>query len=109
MIEQVLLNLLKNAVEAMQATAPKDREVVLSARANGDGTVAVTVADRGCGIAAETADQLFTPFYTTKDEGMGMGLNICRSIIELHEGRLTVEPNPGGGSLFRFTLPIGEL
>jgi PAS domain S-box-containing protein len=109
MIEQVLLNLLKNAIEAMQATAPKDRVVVLSARAEGDGTVAVTVADRGCGIAPDAAGQLFSPFYTTKQEGMGMGLNICRSIIELHEGRLTVESNSGSGSVFRFTLPIGEL
>ena len=109
MIEQVLLNLLKNAIEAMQATAPKDRAVILSAHTDGDGTIVVAVADRGCGIAADTAEQLFAPFYTTKQEGMGMGLNICRSIIELHEGHLTVEPNPGGGSVFRFTLPIGEL
>ena len=109
MIEQVLLNLLKNAIEAMQATPAQDRVVLLRAHAEGERTVAVTVADRGCGIASDTAEQLFTPFYTTKQEGMGMGLNICRSIIELHEGHLTVAPNPAGGSVFRFTLPVGEL
>jgi len=108
MIEQVLLNLLKNAIEAMPATPAQDRVVAVRARADGDGAVAVEVADRGCGIPSDAAEQLFAPFYTTKQEGMGMGLNICRSIVELHEGRLTVAPNPGGGSVFRFTLPRGE-
>ncbi|MDO8933937.1 MAG: PAS domain S-box protein, partial [Rhodocyclaceae bacterium] len=109
MIEQVLLNLLKNAIEAMQATAPKDRVVEVRAHTAGDGSIVVAVADRGCGIVFDSAEQLFAPFYTTKPEGMGMGLNICRSIVELHEGHLTVEPNSGGGSVFRFTLPAGEL
>ena len=63
------------------------------------------IADRGAGIDSAIADKLFAPFFTTKDEGMGMGLNICRSVVEFHGGRLWVEPNPEGGSIFSFTLP----
>jgi two-component system sensor histidine kinase DctS len=104
LIEQVVLNLVKNAIEAMRAEGARG-EVVVSARENGDGAVEVAVADRGPGIPAGDADQLFTPFFTTKPEGMGMGLGICRSIVEYHDGRLWAGPNPGGGSVFRFTLP----
>ena len=68
----------------------------------------VSVADRGCGIPAAVAERLFSPFFTTKVEGMGMGLNICRSIMELHKGRLWYEANPDGGTIFRFSLPKGE-
>ncbi|MBT9497557.1 MAG: PAS domain-containing sensor histidine kinase, partial [Zoogloea sp.] len=63
-------------------------------------------ADRGKGIPPEVAEKLFAPFFTTKEEGMGMGLNICRSIAELHRGRLTFEANPGGGTIFHFSLPV---
>ena len=80
----------------------------LAARLDGGGMVEVAVADRGCGLSEEQVERLFTPFFTTKAEGMGMGLNICRSIIEYHDGRLWVQPNPGGGSVFRFTLPVGN-
>jgi hypothetical protein len=68
--------------------------------------VEVTVADRGHGIGEADLERLFKPFFTTKAEGMGMGLNICRSIIEFHSGRLWVEPNPAGGTIFHFTLPM---
>jgi len=105
MIEQVVLNLVKNGIEAMQQTPPGERTLGLDARLGGDGMVEAAVSDRGCGLNDEQIERLFTPFFTTKPEGMGMGLNICRSIVEYHDGRLWVEPNPGGGSVFRFTLP----
>ncbi len=108
MIEQVVLNLVKNGIDSMQLTAAEQRELTLSARANGGRTVEVAVADRGHGISAEQADRLFAPFYTTKPEGMGMGLNICRSIVEFHDGRLWAQPNAGGGSVFYFTLPVED-
>jgi signal transduction histidine kinase len=107
MIEQVVLNLVKNGIEAMQQTPPGERALSLTARLDGEGMVEVAVADRGCGLTDEQIERLFTPFFTTKAEGMGMGLNICRSIVEYHDGRLWVQPNPGGGSVFRFTLPLG--
>jgi signal transduction histidine kinase len=104
MIEQVVLNLVKNGIEAMHQTPADERVLALTARLDG-GAVEVAVADRGCGLTDEQVERLFTPFFTTKAEGMGMGLNICRSIVEYHDGRLWVQPNPGGGSIFRFTLP----
>jgi signal transduction histidine kinase len=67
--------------------------------------IEISVADRGAGIAREAAARLFEPFFSTKPEGMGMGLNICRSIVESHKGRMWVETNPEGGSIFHFTLP----
>ncbi|MBI4988454.1 MAG: PAS domain S-box protein [Rhodocyclales bacterium] len=105
MIEQVVLNLVKNGVEAMQQAHAGERELKVTARLDGS-TVEVAVADRGCGMTDEQLERLFVPFFTTKAEGMGMGLNICRSIVEYHDGRLWAQPNPGGGSVFRFTLPI---
>jgi signal transduction histidine kinase len=65
-----------------------------------------SVIDRGCGVPSDHAASVFQPFFSTKADGMGMGLNICRSIVEFHQGRLQVEPNPAGGSIFRFTLPL---
>jgi signal transduction histidine kinase len=108
MIEQVLLNLLRNAREAMQHLPAAERVAEVRVRKMDEGMAAVEVADRGTGISPEAASQLFSPFFSTKNEGMGMGLNICRSLIEYHEGRLTFEDNPGGGTIFRFTLPFDE-
>ncbi len=105
MIEQVMLNLVKNAIDAMVDVPEEERRLALSARLV-DGMVEVSVADRGHGILGDDVERLFTPFYTTKSEGMGMGLNICRSIIEFHDGRLWTEPNPEGGTVFKFTLPV---
>jgi PAS domain S-box-containing protein len=106
LIEQVLLNLLKNALEAMDHATL--RQIDVDARATADGMAQITVTDRGTGIPAAHLASLFQPFFSTKSEGMGMGLNICRSIIEFHQGRLTVEPNPepSGGTIMRFTLPL---
>ncbi len=105
-IQQVLLNLLRNAVESMEAS--QRRELVIStaasAAAGDDDMVAVSVADTGAGIAPELMSQLFQPFVTNKRHGMGVGLSICRTIVEAHGGQISVEPNPAGGTIFRFTL-----
>jgi two-component system sensor kinase FixL len=101
-IQQVLLNLLRNAVEAMQAS--QRRELVIFTAAGDDEMVVVSVADTGSGIAQELMSQLFQPFVTNKRHGMGVGLSICRTIVEAHGGQITVEPNPAGGTIFRFTV-----
>ncbi len=102
-IQQVLLNLMRNAIEAMENAAK--RELVVSTAPAPLDMVAVSVADTGSGIAPDIAGQLFQPFVTTKRQGMGVGLSISRTIIEGHGGQISVEPNPGGGTIFRFTLP----
>ncbi len=104
MVEQVLANLVRNGIEAMRATRPSDRKLIITGRLDMEGNIAVRVADRGSGISATDEAQLFTPFFTTKENGMGIGLAICRSIIEYHEGHLYFEHNEGGGSVFTFTL-----
>ncbi|NMG46721.1 PAS domain S-box protein [Azoarcus communis] len=105
MIEQVVLNLVRNGLDAMNDVLPEERTLVVRARPCGPHAVEVAVVDRGHGISEDDRARLFTPFYTTKSEGMGMGLNICRSIIEFHDGRLIVDANPEGGTIFSFTLP----
>jgi two-component system sensor kinase FixL len=101
-IQQVLINLMRNAMEAMAASERRDLTVKSTLIA--DDMVEVRVADTGPGIAPEIAGHLFQPFFTTKIHGMGVGLSICRTIIEAHEGRISVEPNPDGGTVFCFTL-----
>ena len=101
-IQQVLVNLLRNALEAMQDSAR--RELVLSTAPEMDHMVGVSVADTGSGIDPNIASKLFQPFVSTKRQGMGIGLSICRTIIESHGGQLIAEPNPEGGTIFRFTL-----
>lgn len=108
MIEQVLLNLVKNAIEAMREVAPLQRALRVEGRVNLDGDVEVRVCDRGPGLTPAEQGQLFSPFFTTKSDGLGIGLAICRSIVEYHEGRLFFEPREGGGSVFGFTLPRAE-
>jgi two-component system sensor histidine kinase DctS len=103
LLGQALFNLMKNGIEAMAET--KDAQLTVHAQADAEQAV-IAIADRGPGIAAETEKSLFEPFYTTKTEGMGMGLNICRSIVEAHQGRLWLEANPGGGSVFFVSLPM---
>jgi two-component system sensor kinase FixL len=101
-IQQVLLNLMRNALEAMQTS--ERRELSVSTSPADDGMVVVDVADTGCGISLDVASRLFQAFVTTKRQGMGVGLSISRTIIESHGGKITVEPNPGSGTIFRFTL-----
>jgi len=103
-IQQVLLNLIRNAMEAMEDVSDRQLTVAASAQA---GHVLVSVCDTGTGIIPEIEAKLFQPFVTTKSEGMGIGLSVCRTIIEGHNGRLWTERNPAGGSVFHFTLPIG--
>jgi two-component system sensor histidine kinase DctS len=109
MLEQVLLNLTRNAIESMQLVPPARRVLRVAAVLDGSGDtpmIAVSVADRGHGIPADVAERLFSPFFSTKSEGMGMGLNICRTVVEFHGGTLTHSDNPKGGTIFRFTLPV---
>jgi PAS domain S-box-containing protein len=104
-LQQVVLNLILNAVQAMGAVAEGPRELfITTARAEPKG-VMVAVKDSGPGLAPANLEQLFTPFYTTKPDGLGMGLSICRSIIEAHGGRLWVTANLPGGAIFNFTVP----
>lgn len=105
MIEQVLINLVRNGLDAMSALPPDARLLRVRVRDAGERGVEVAVIDRGHGIGEEERRQLFSPFYTTKAEGMGLGLNICRSIVEFHDGTLTVDDNPEGGTIFSFCLP----
>jgi PAS domain S-box-containing protein len=102
-IQQVLINLMRNSLEAM--VGADRRELDLTTMLRRPDLVEFAVADSGPGIDPDVADRIFEPFVTTKRSGMGMGLSICRSIIESHGGRLEFEPNPEGGALFRFTLP----
>lgn len=81
------------------------RELTISAAMAGDGAVEISIVDTGPGIAPEIADRLFQPFVTTKTQGMGVGLSICRSIVEAHGGKLWLKPNPGGGTIFSFAVP----
>ena len=105
MVEQVLLNLIKNAIEAMREIPVARRQLRVEGRLNLDEEVEIRVLDRGPGLASLTQDQLFSPFFSTKSDGLGIGLAICRSIIEYHEGRLFFESRGDGGSVFGFTLP----
>ena len=101
-MQQVMINLMRNAVDAMEASSR--RELVISTSATDDDTVVISVADTGTGVAAEVAEQLFQPFVTTKRQGMGVGLSISRTIVEAHGGEIWLEPNPEGGTVFRFSL-----
>lgn len=108
MIEQVLLNLVKNAIESMRETPESLLDLRIEGRINLEGDVEIQVHDRGTGLSASDQDQLFSPFFTTKTDGLGIGLSICRSIIEYHQGRLFFVPREGGGSTFCFTLPVAS-
>ena len=104
-IQQVIVNLIRNAFEAMADQEPQ--EVTVTTRVLDSETIEIAVADIGPGIPGEIAGRLFEPFVSSKRDGMGFGLSISRSIIEAHDGRLIAEPNSGGGTIFRFTLPSG--
>lgn len=102
-IQQVIVNLMRNAIEAMETS--ERRELTITSEPAGSSRVAISVVDTGPGIGSEVADRLFQPFVTTKAQGLGVGLSICRSIIEGHGGELAAEANPEGGTIFRFSLP----
>jgi C4-dicarboxylate-specific signal transduction histidine kinase len=105
-LQQVIINLLMNGIEAMQGITDRPRELAIRSGLDGTDQVLVAVKDCGSGIASEDADHLFSAFFTTKAGGMGMGLSICRSIIEAHGGKLSACGNNGPGATFQFTLPV---
>jgi two-component system sensor histidine kinase DctS len=106
MVEQVLLNLTRNGIQAMDPDTPLDRRVLkLRVSQTHERWVSFSVIDAGPGIAPDVAQRLFTPFFTTRSEGMGLGLSLCRTVVEQHGGALDFQACPGGGTEFRFTLP----
>ena len=105
-VEQVILNLLRNGLEAMEHTPVEHRVISIQTARRDAREVEVAVQDRGVGLASEAAGRMFEPFFSTKANGMGIGLSICRSIVQGHGGRLWVESEPGAGATFRFTLPV---
>ncbi|HEX4987954.1 MAG TPA: ATP-binding protein, partial [Candidatus Binatia bacterium] len=102
-LQQVIFNLVTNAIEAMEPVS--DRTMLIKSERESSGEVRITVEDSGSGIDPKNIEQIFGSFYTTKAEGMGMGLSICRSIIETHGGRLWASPGRSRGAVFQFTLP----
>ncbi|RDH42726.1 response regulator [Zooshikella ganghwensis] len=107
-IQQVALNLLRNAMEAMKGLDTQEEGVHISTEKISDQFVKVMVIDRGHGLSPEAAENLFTPFFTTKSTGMGIGLSVCESIMSSHGGKLGFENNPDGGTIFYFTIPISQ-
>ena len=109
MIEQVLLNLARNAMQAMEGMEAQQRKLTIKALwSESSQRVVFAVEDQGCGIPPEVAEQLFTPFFTTKHEGMGLGLSMCRTVLEQHGGELRYQANAPRGTVFTFSLPVAE-
>src|SRR5262245_27250857 len=105
-LQQVIFNLVTNAIEAMSSSATDSRILRLRSEATASGECIVAIEDSGPGIEPETLKRIFEPFFTSKSKGIGMGLSICRSIIEAHGGRLWVTGNTPRGAVFRFVLPV---
>ena len=107
-LQQVILNLVLNSVQAMSATSDGPRQLlVTTGKADSDG-VLVAVRDSGPGLAPAALEHIFEAFYTTKPDGMGIGLSICRSIVEAHGGRLSASGNEGPGATFQFVMPLHQ-
>jgi len=107
-IEQVVLNLVRNAMDTLEASASPPRELTIRCRADGSAGIELSVEDTGEGFTADSVERMFETFFTTKADGLGMGLSISRGIIEDHGGRLWAKPRPGGGAVFHVTLPRGD-
>ena len=105
-LQQVLLNLVMNGIEAMSGVAERTRELMVSSSFAEPGSVLVSVEDTGAGFEPDVAQRIFEPFFTTKSEGLGIGLSICRSIVEGHRGRLWASPRAPHGAAIRFTVPF---
>jgi C4-dicarboxylate-specific signal transduction histidine kinase len=106
-LEQVILNLVVNAMDALRGTT-RQKEILIASRRESPTEVLVSVEDSGIGVSSEIVERIFDPFFTTKSQGIGMGLSISRSIVESHGGRLWAEPRPPGGARFRFTIRVGS-
>jgi len=106
LIAQVIVNLLHNAIDAMRSIKLFPRSVIIRTNMESESEVLIAVIDRGTGIQADVADKLYTSFFSTKPQGLGLGLCICRSVVEAHAGHLWHSVNPGGGTAFQFTLPL---
>jgi signal transduction histidine kinase len=104
----VIINLVMNGIEAMECVRDRPRELVVRSRHDEAHGVLLSVTDCGVGISTEDADRLFKAFFTTKSGGLGMGLSICRSIVEAHGGRLSAFRNEGPGATFQFVLPLHQ-
>ncbi len=107
-LQQVIINLVINAVEAMESISDRPRMLTIGSGRHDMDRVFLSVADNGIGIPQAEAERMFNPFFTTKSSGLGMGLSICRSIVEAHEGRLSASRNEGGGAVFQFVIPVHE-
>ena len=107
-LQQVILNLLRNACDAMGAVEDRTRVLVIRTERNEEGGVRLSVKDAGVGFEPQAAERLFEAFYTTKSDGMGIGLSVSHSIIKAHQGRLWATPNDGPGATFSFTIPCGS-
>jgi signal transduction histidine kinase len=107
-LQQVLLNLLLNAIDAMADTPPAERRIVVRTARDGDRSVRVSISDRGHGVPQDKLARIFDAFVTTKEHGLGLGLALARSIVEAHGGRIEAANNPGGGATFAFVLPVAD-
>jgi signal transduction histidine kinase len=104
-----MLNLFSNAIDAMDRVATGDRELRVRSTSFAPESVLITVADSGHGLAPKDINRIFDPFFTTKSQGMGMGLAICRSLVEAHNGKLFARPGAEQGAVFEITLPAGDV
>ena len=107
-LQQVLQNLVANGIDAMHGSTGRIQELWITTGKKAAGEVVVKIKDSGVGLSQEVSDRIFQPFFTTKPQGIGLGLSISRSIIESHGGHLSASQNPGGGAIFQFTLPIAS-
>jgi C4-dicarboxylate-specific signal transduction histidine kinase len=108
-LQQLMLNLIRNAIEAMGTVADRPRILRISSELKASNELLVAVAESGAGLDSEIQDRIFEPLFTTKLEGMGMGLSICRSIVQTHRGRLWASPNAPHGTIFQFTVPFAAI
>jgi signal transduction histidine kinase len=105
-LQQVVLNLVMNGMDAIDSAGNAEKVLFIKSSKEPEAGISIQVEDTGVGLLAGSADKIFDPFFTTKAQGIGMGLSISRSIVESHEGRLWATPRPGGGTIFKFTVPV---